>query len=648
MTERHFILATAGHVDHGKSALVKALTGTDPDRLPEEKARGITIDLGFAELNLDGPSGEKFHVGIIDVPGHEDFVRNMLAGVGSIDLALLAVAADDGWMPQTEEHLQILTYLGAIRIVVALTKSDLGSPRGESVRLADKIDIVTAQIRDKLQQTPFANCQIIPTSVRTGEGIENLKSALAREFAMLSPPRDIGKPRLFVDRTFTLRGIGTVVTGTLTGGSLRGGNEVLVQPRNVSARIRSLQTHGRAVDVIAPGTRTALNVPDLAAGSDIKRGDVVTIEPFEPTSILGVVLTRSPRLVRAPPIKSRASAYVHHGTTRVLAKVIFPTAESLASGETAVAQLRLNAPLLAFVGDRFVVRDASEQQTIAGGIVVDVSPEGFGSAAHRDLLACRAVAPHDVALALWTEIAGDRVLAVSGLLERARFSSNEIAEAVERLYAKGAIFLYENVIASARTWLELRKRAAELIDAAHRAHRERSGLELSELRANSGLEREEVFDALVADLCRDDFIRAGSTIAKRSHRANLPAELKASADSIRAALSAKPFDPPNRKDLLKNDRDQQALRFLIEQGEIVEVSEEIVLLKESLDKMQATVSDFISANGAATTSQLREKLATSRRIIIPVLEYLDRIGVTQRTGDLRKLRETKSAAVARR
>src|SRR6266480_2413845 len=196
MTSKHFILATAGHVDHGKSALVKALTGTDPDRLPEEKARQITIELGFAQLILQGANEQRFHIGIVDVPGHEDFVRNMIAGVGSIDLALFVVAADDGWMPQTEEHLQILTYLGLKRMVVALTKSDLG-----------KIGVVTAKIREKLNGTAFANCQIIPTSTRTGEGIENLKSALASELAALSPPRDIGKPRLFVDRAFTLRGI---------------------------------------------------------------------------------------------------------------------------------------------------------------------------------------------------------------------------------------------------------------------------------------------------------------------------------------------------------------------------------------------------------------------------------------------------------
>src|SRR5437870_5894509 len=242
------MIATAGHVDHGKRALVKALTGTDPDRLPEEKARQITIELGFAELNLTAPNGETIHAGIVDVPGHEDFVRNMIAGIGSIDIGLLTVAADDRWMPQTEEHLQILLYLGVERIVVALTKSDLGN-----------IDSVTAQIHEKLAGTPFANCQIVPTSVRTAEGLGDLKRTLTAELADLPPPRDIGKPRLFIDRAFTLRGIGTVVTGTLTGGSLRVGDTIFVQPKGISARIRSLQTHGRNVDVVEPGTRTAIN-----------------------------------------------------------------------------------------------------------------------------------------------------------------------------------------------------------------------------------------------------------------------------------------------------------------------------------------------------------------------------------------------------
>ena len=246
MTVRHFMMATAGHVDHGKSALVKALTGIDPDRLPEEKARGITIDLGFAHLELPSTiNGQPstFHLGIIDVPGHEDFVKNMVAGVGSIDLALFVVAADDGWMPQTEEHLQVLSYLGVSRAVVALTKIDL----------VESEEMIAARLREKLANSPFAEAPIVPTSVLNARGLDELKAALVRVLSDTPPPRDIGKPRLPVDRVFTLRGIGTVVTGTLTGGILHRGQPVIIQPPGKTTRIRAVQNHNRDVDVSVPG-----------------------------------------------------------------------------------------------------------------------------------------------------------------------------------------------------------------------------------------------------------------------------------------------------------------------------------------------------------------------------------------------------------
>src|ERR1043166_435249 len=285
VTTRHFIIATAGHVDHGKSALVKALTGTDPDRLPEEKKRQITIDLGFAALDITAPNGNKIQAGIVDVPGHEDFVRNMIAGVGSIDLALFVVAADDGWMPQSEEHLQILSYLGVQRAVIALTKSDLG-----------RIDVVTNQIREQLSGTLFANSPIVATSVRTGTGIQNLVNTLVTQLAGMEPQRDVHKPRLFVDRVFTLRGIGTVVTGTLTGGSLHRGQQIVVFPTNLETRIRSIQSHGHELEIAQPGMRTAINLPDVRV-DQIRRGDVVTVPGHgAPTSTLIVRLEKSPRL----------------------------------------------------------------------------------------------------------------------------------------------------------------------------------------------------------------------------------------------------------------------------------------------------------------------------------------------------------------
>jgi selenocysteine-specific elongation factor len=531
-------------------------------------------------------------------------------------------------MPQTEEHFQILTYLGVKRIVIALTKSDLG-----------QIDIIDAQIRGQLKETPFADSPIVPTSVRTGNGIKELKAAVTAELATLPPPRDIGKPRLFVDRAFNLRGIGTVVTGTLTGGRIQRGQNVVIQPQNRWARVRTIQTHGRNVDVALPGMRTAINLPDIVIGTDIERGNVVAAQPAEPGSTLDVFLTRSPRLKRSVPIKSGTSVYVHHGTARVLAKIILAERQSLASGESGFAQLRSSEPLLGFVGDRFVVRDSSNQNTIAGGVVLnaDSNPNEFGSPHQCAIVAARAANPDDVDLAVWTELARAGIVQTSDLLRRSRFSATEIEAVLERLSKHGDIFLHNHVAAKMLTWRELREGAANLIDAFHKTNPERRGLELNDLRAQFNALSPAVFDTLIIDLCLNGFVRAGSTIGRSSHRAVLRANLQSAAETIRVALSEKPFDPPNRNEIAKDRPEQQALKFLIEQGDIIEISDEIVLLRSSLDQMQSMVSDFISTNGPATASQLREKVGTSRRVIIPVLEYFDRSGLTRRVGDQRVL-----------
>ena len=636
MIEKHFILATAGHVDHGKSALVKALTGTDPDRLPEEKARGITIELGFAQLILDAPNEQRFSIGIVDVPGHEDFVRNMIAGVGSVDLVLLVVAADDGWMPQTEEHLQILNYLGVTRAVIALTKSDLG-----------KIDNIFSEIRHRLANTPFANSPLVPTSTRTNQGIEELKRALSLEFSNTRPQRDIGKPRLFVDRAFTLRGIGTVVTGTLTGGMLRRGQSVVAQRLNLSARIRSIQNHGDDRQFAEPGMRTAINLPDAAIGTTgaaIKRGDVVTIANLvAPTATLDVLLAKSPRQnsssPAARPLQNGAAVYVHHGTTRVSAKVEFLEDETLAGGDQAIAQLRLKSPLFAFLGDRFVIREPSERFTIGGGVVID--PRGdrkdFRHPAQRALLAARAGGAHDVNVCVQSELVRYGFTQSKTLLLQSNFSAEEIATALIFLQEQGAIVLHGEIAADAEQWRALCRRARTLIDDVHQRHPEQRGLELVEFRAQLHDQPLDVFEALVFDLCANGFVRERSTISRRSHRATLPAQIQPAAQRIRAALAAKPFDPPGREEMARDQNLRQALRFLIEQGEVIEISSDIVLLREASEDMSTAVVAFISQSGPASTSSLRQHLSTSRRIAVPFLEYLDRMRVTNRVGDKRVL-----------
>jgi len=631
VTTRHFIIATAGHVDHGKSALVKALTGTNPDRLPEEKKRQITIDLGFAELNLEKSNGDKIHAGIVDVPGHEDFVRNMIAGVGSIDLALLVVAADDGWMPQTEEHLQILTYLGVQGAVIALAKSDLG-----------RIDIATHEIRNQLRETVFARSPIVPTSVRTEEGIENLKSAIASELATVNPQRDFGKPRLFVDRAFTLRGVGTVVTGSLTGGQFRRGETIAVLPQNLQTRIRSIQSHGAELECAQPGMRTALNLPDLTI-DQIKRSDVITDSGSSGTSLtLTAQLEKSARLrgkePAARPIKDGSSVYIHHGTSRVAARVTLLERNDLEPGQKTIAHLKLAFPIFAFVGDRFVIRDASEQHTVAGGVVLDPDSANSRDPTQRKWLSMRATALDDVDLCVRSEIALRGPVSRKTLLNKSHFSADQISEAVMRLQRDSEVVLCEEIAADREFWKRLRSQAMLLIDDVHKRNPERAGLGLHELRAALRDHPENVFEALVVDLCVTDFVRKGSGIARGSHHPALPTHLRPVAAQIRETLSQKPFDPPPRHEI-ETDRDGQlVLRFLIASGEVIEVGSDAVLLRENFECMSANIAEFISKKGPATVSELRQALESSRRIMVPLLEKLDREGFTRRMGDKRGLR----------
>ncbi len=582
VSTRHFVIATAGHVDHGKSALVKALTGTDPDRLPEEKARKITIELGFAELNLSAPNGQTIHAGIIDVPGHEDFVRNMIAGVGSIDLALFVVAADDGWMPQTEEHLQILTYLGVKRAVIALAKSDLG-----------RIDSATEQIRIQLRGTLFAESPIVPTSIRTSQGIENLKSAIASELATMLPQRDFGKPRLL-----------------------------------------------------------AINLPDLSIGENgIQRGDIITVHSLgSPHATIDVLLEKSSRLKRNSPaarsIKNGTSVQVHFGTGRVAAKITLLDQPALGTGQSAIARLRLDSPIVAFAGDRFVVRDSSEQNTIAGGTVLDPDADlvNFRSATQFQFLKARAIALHHIDVCLRSQLQCDGYAESKTLLVKSNFGDDEISEALSRLSHNGEIVLTTDITASAPYWHDLINRATIVIDRAHQKNPERRGVDLSELRTDLKIESDKLFNAIISELTRNGFVRFENQIARVSHRPSLPLELLSVAENIRAALSARPFDPPDRKALSQGRNLQQALRFLINKGEIVDVSREIVVLRGAAEQMQNTIADFLSEKGSATASQLRQKIGTTRRVIIPFLEYLDRTGVTRRIGDERVLAKKSAAA----
>jgi selenocysteine-specific elongation factor len=631
--QKHFIVATAGHVDHGKSALVKALTGTDPDRLPEEKARGITIDLGFAHLEFPGISA-----GIVDVPGHEDFVKNMVAGVGSIDLALFVVAVDDGWMPQTEEHLQILDYLGVQRAVVALTKIDLATDE----------EAAEGAVRDKLKGTAFANAPIVRTSILGDRGIAELKNALATALGELPVPRDYGKPRLAIDRVFTLHGIGTVVTGTLSGGTLQVGQAVVIQPSGKATRVRNLQSHNRDVAIAQPGTRTALNLPDVLvagkgqgyAGSGASRGEIVTLPDLgAPSKTIDVALQRTLRTVyvgatESRPLKNEMLVRVHHGSASHTARVVLLERSEVNPGENALAQLRFDALVYAFAGDRFVVRDSSEQTTLAGGVVLDpdASRKNIRTPARLEFLSARATATGLEAF-ITSELSYKRAVRMGELLVKSHWAGPEIATALGPRVVDG--WAVDPV-----WWEALREKAGRQIKAEHTAHPERPGLALNDLRAaiEGELPDASLFEILVSQLCREDFVQIGTAIRSKQHRPALPQALQAAGVRVRAAMSAKPFEPPARKELAPDAASQNVLRFLLQTGEAIELSEDTVILADNYARATEQIKKFLREHGKATASELRQHLQTNRRVIIPLLERLDKQGVTLRQGDARVLK----------
>ncbi len=645
-TIRHFIVATAGHVDHGKSALVCALTGTDPDRLPEEKERGITIDLGFAPLALSAPDG-CLHLGIVDVPGHLDFVRNMVAGVGATDLALLCVGADDGWMPQTEEHLQILAYLGATRAVVALTKADRIDPAAEPAAIA--------AVRERLRGSPFAEAAIVPTSVVSGRGLAEIRAAIAATLASVPSPPDGGKPRLWIDRAFLLRGIGAVVTGTLTGGRLAVGDPVLVLPGETATRIRSIHCHGRAQPRAHPGMRTALNLADVtvraardpAKGNAIRRGELLT--PPGSCGITGtcdVWLERSARPPASPiagrPLMHGTIARLFVGTATAPCRVVLASRGELGPGEQSAAQLRLESPLPLVHGERFVIRDAADRATLAGGIVLDpaASRKRFRRRAQQQHLAAlqRAGADAIPTVAAW--LAHDGFLHRPSLGRHSNLPAPTIAAAIDEGVRRGELIDCDGQVGLNARWGELLRSADTAIREHHRAHPAQLGLPLAQLRAAIGSEPwlANVFGSLVAALTRSGFEIVGGSIRHCGHRPQLPESLLAAAVELRGRLGRHPLDPPGRKALAPDAASDEALRFLLKTGEVVELGPDVVLLTAAFDHAREAVRRHLETHVGATVSELRQVVGASRRIVVPLMERLDRDGVTMREGDSRVLR----------
>ncbi len=619
-----FVLGTAGHIDHGKSKLVEALTGIDPDRLPEEKRRGMTIDLGFAWLSL--PDGGE--VGIVDVPGHERFVKNMVAGVGGIDAVLFVVAADDGWMPQSQEHLQVLDFLKIKKGIVVITKTDLVKE--------DWLSLVEEDIRDKVKGTILQGAPILRVSSPNKIGIDELYEEIVRMISEIQPRKDIGKPRMYIDRVFTMAGRGTVVTGTLIDGSFRLGEEIQILPQKISARIRDLQTHKKKFEQVMPGTRVAMNLAGIEK-VDIQRGGVVTKLAQDETTDM---FTAKIDIVSTAgfTVKHNAQLLLILGTTELLARTNILDKDKTEPGGSAFVQFRCKNDLLARIGDHFILRLPSPQITIGGGIVLDVSPKRHKRKDQRLLADLEKRLTMNLPDLILSDLERKDLVLRKDILSSSNFSQSQIESSLVELEQSGEILLTENLVIDKSRWQEALSEITEEVEKTHQKFPYRIGLKSAELSGRLKADENLLAEAISHLVKSDKIVQQGAYLRLSSHQPKLSPEQKSLSNKILERFAAHPLSPPTKEEIIEEGHDyEDVLAFLVQGDELVELKDGILFRKDDFEKFKNKIVDFIKQNGPATVSQLRGHLSTTRKYMVPILEKLDQLGVTQREGDKRTL-----------
>ena len=614
------VVGTAGHVDHGKSTLIRALTGIDPDRLREERERGMTIDLGFAWLTLPGGAD----VGIVDVPGHQDFIRNMLAGIGGIDAVLLVVAADEGVMPQTREHLAILELLGIERGVVALTKRDLVDDEWAA--------LVGAEVRAAIAATPLATAPLVEVSAVTKRGFGDLVGAIEAVLGDAPPRRDAGRPRLPIDRAFTMTGFGTVVTGTLVDGTLRVGEEVEVVPGGRRARVRGLQTHRRPIEAARPGSRVAANLSGIDK-DELERGMVLAHPGTQgATTVIGARLSLLSGA--SAPLEHDDTVRVHAGTAESIARVSLLEGRAIEPGAAAWVQLRLATPIAIAVGDRLVVRRPSPSETLGGGVVADASGERLRTRADTAAALERRSAPSPA----------DRLLAsldvpraAAEAAERSGLDAAARDAAVAALVADGRAIPLGDALLSRDAYEAIATRVERTLAMTHRTSPLRAGASREEVRSALDLPPKR-YAALVARLVADGRVaERGSALALPAHRPTLSAEQEARWSRAREALAREPLQPPSAAVLQKDfGLGGDLLVALADRGDLVRVGPDAIFLPDAVARFGDTVIDALR-DGPLTVARARDLTGSSRKHVVPLLQFLDDHGITRRVGDDRVL-----------
>ena len=624
-------MGTAGHIDHGKTKLVKALTGIDADRLAEEKRRGITIDLGFAHMELSAPAGGLLRLGFVDVPGHERFVRNMLAGAGGVDLLLFVVAADEGIKPQTREHFDICRLLAVRRGLTVLTKSDLVD--------AETLAVVRSEVGDFLRGSFLdpGRAPIVAIDSKTGAGLEELKRELARIAEEIAPKDSSAYFRLPIDRVFSMKGFGTVVTGTLISGRVGEDDEVEIFPQRARARVRGVQVHGAAADEAIAGERTALNLSgDDVSTSDLARG-MMLAEPalFRPTHEIDVSLTL---LASARPLRNHARVHLHTYAAETIAEVGLHGEKELKPGSQGFARLRLARLLLALPGDRFIIRQFSPVVTIGGGVVLNAAITGK-VAAREFLQILENGTPEQILLAR-VERRGLAGLSIAGAIAETGWRRERVDILVRALVPQGTLMLLgESLLASASFALLKEQLRAKVTDF-HERHPLVAGINQEELRAAFGVPMEifsAALDILVAEkqleISRDQVRAAGRQIVMKDDEAE-------SKQVIERAFSSAGLTVPALKDVLAGlkidkPRAQRLVTLLLREKTLVKLSDDLVFHRQALEQLRHSLATQKSVSPKIDVARFKELTGVSRKYAIPLLEYLDRERVTRRVGDER-------------
>ena len=629
------VIGTAGHVDHGKSTLIAALTGTHPDRLKEEQEREMTIELGFGWMLL--PDGQE--IGIVDVPGHRDFIENMLAGVGGIDAALLVIAADEGVMPQTREHLAILDLLQIQRGLVVLSKVDM-------VTEPDWLDLVENDIRTALAGTVMETAAILRVSAKTGLGLEELKHALA-DLLRDSPARlDLGRPRLPIDRVFSIAGFGTVVTGTLSDGHLALGDEIEVLPAGLKGRVRGLQTHKKKEDLSIPGSRTAVNISGIAV-DEIARGEVlVTPGHYQAVRRFDARL----RLVKdlSAPLKHNSEVKVFVGTAETIANVRILGAEGLAPGDEGWIQLELRDPLVLVRGDRYILRRPSPGETLGGGQVVDPNPKQrhkrFDESVLKGLEALSKGSPAEV---LFQAALALGAAPVREIVAKARLEPGPARQALDECLQSGLLVALESpnpapeadeLVMPAPHWTRLKDDILAALAAFHKSMPLKRGMPREELKSRLKLSPR-LFNAAIKWLeVQDGALSSNQAwLSLPDHAIRFSAAQQVKVTALLKKFADAPYTPPSVKEC-QAEAGEDVFGALLELGELTLVSPEVAFRRADYERMTAQVRETISQNGQVSAGEVRDLFGTSRKFALALLEHLDAIGVTIRDGDFRRLR----------